>query len=83
MHQVVVVLGLVFDLGVDDGRVGDPCGVGAGGTRNHVVGEPGTRTHALTLEPRPLSLPNILTLGEIRVKIYSKKTQERCLSKVQ
>lgn len=40
VHDVGFVQGLVFDLGVDDGRVGDPCGVRARRSRDHVVGEP-------------------------------------------
>ena len=40
VHDVCFMRWLVFDLRVDDGRVGDPCGVRALGARHHVVWEP-------------------------------------------
>lgn len=37
VHDVCFMQRLVFDLWVDDGRVGDPCGMGTWGARHHVV----------------------------------------------
>lgn len=37
VHDVGFMQRLVFDLWVDDGRVGDPCGVGTLGAGHHVV----------------------------------------------
>ncbi len=37
VHDVCFMQRLVFDLWVDDGRVGDPCGVGTRGAGHHVV----------------------------------------------
>lgn len=37
VHDVRFMQRLMFDLWVDDGRVGDPCGVGTWGARHHVV----------------------------------------------
>lgn len=40
VHQVGVVLRLVFDLGINNSRVRDACGVGTRGPWNHVMGKP-------------------------------------------
>lgn len=40
MHDVRFMQRLMFDLRVDDGWVGDPCGVRAGRAGHHVVREP-------------------------------------------
>lgn len=37
VHDVCFMQRLVFNLWVDDGRVGDPCGVGTWGAGHHVV----------------------------------------------
>lgn len=37
VHDVRFMQRLVFDLRVDDGRVGDPCGVGTWGAGHHMV----------------------------------------------
>ena len=37
VHDVCFMQRLVFDLWVDDGWVGDPCGVGTWGAGHHVV----------------------------------------------
>lgn len=40
VHDVCFVQRLVFDLWVDDGWVGDPCGMWTWGAGHHVVREP-------------------------------------------
>lgn len=40
VHDVCFMQRLVFDLWVDDGWVGDPCGVRTRGAGHHVVREP-------------------------------------------
>lgn len=40
VHDVRFMQRLMFDLWVDDGWVGDPCGVRAGWSGHHVVREP-------------------------------------------
>lgn len=37
VHDVCFMQRLMFDLWVDDGWVGDPCGVGTRGAGHHVV----------------------------------------------
>jgi len=44
VHEVGVMLRLVFDLWVDDGGVGDARGVGPRGSGDHVMREPAAHT---------------------------------------
>lgn len=44
VHQVRLVWRLVFDLWVNNGRVGDPCGMWSRRSWNHVMWEPESST---------------------------------------
>lgn len=47
VHDVCFMQRLMFDLWVDDGWVGDTCGVRAGRAGHHVVREPAATTRRL------------------------------------